>query len=1154
MAWWDSLPSSPQKASSGSAPWWERSASAPTAPQSDDVAPDRANNATPTPDKDSGGHGFLDTLKNMGPRDWAAEAVRLGGGYLAGIPSAVPGIGTAIGAGVGGGSEALAELIAGKGYDPTSIGVAAGVGAIPLGKIFKTGSDLATMGLNAARGAGLNVGVDVASKVAHGEAPESWRDEILPALIGGAGGGGATALHRFFGGGAAEVPPAGDFDRVGGSAAANAAPAGVPGPTWPTGTPDAGALQAARSQIRDPELQRIFDTAYGTREPSGPTLRGATRPYETGGEADEVAPIRPPGPGGEDLGDVNDKGDLERQIADLLERSRHSPYDVGSEGDETPHPPQPTPFGEDTGDVNDFGRGAAEPPGPAPRPWWETVNERPFDTASEADEGSPIRPPGPGGEDLGDVNDSTAPPRAPATVPGNVVPFKKATPIVPSEPSGPSQPTNIDSILNFLGMKPAAADALETLDPRTATNNASGESAASLEALRRQEGMQDRGEKFVVYDRGGNRRELLGPDAVDYRVRPGETYGIEGPGGFRLLDDAGGQPPTPGAAPPPVGEPRPAPPGPTHELAGGDDLAALRDFFEGGGDRPAAGEPPAATGEAEPAAATEEPSAASRFFDPTAHTFASPRFDPLAPPEVRAAHGGEFTPPTSPADVPASPEDRLRMVMGDTAANDILGRGIWKSRESGKDFVRAKDLERYKGGGKPTYSPEQLQAYKFLWNKERKAMLALDALAEKGGAGAGGDDTGGERGAVSTSALVPLATTLAGAAAGPWLEPDNKKLGVAGGAGFGLLAGLAMHNPALLNRLRYSNILSYLSVPKKLGGDLGELMYTMAEHPDKAGPLARNVFTRGTWDAAKEGFVRPTDQALIERAGLGRQGDLFNADGESGEPAYKPRGTYNPLELSGRALSGITEGAQSIYERAGFSPEEADERTFVNKPLSDTGEWAAQGLKKPLVNFLLPVGKVMTNILERSVSRTPGVATMPSVRAFSGLSPEAARRASAITALAMLGAGGAGYASAKGGPLEDYSKEIDAAPLLTGGAMVPVGAALGAGRALGTYGGGPADALAALAAGFAKGLPLPHGFEPSDLSGERAKATLARVLSQYLPLGGVGKLTSPIDPADFDTTGTLFGPSAAEIPMANELLLHEKRKPTPRVGFARPKR
>lgn len=66
--------------------------------------------------------------------------------------------------------------------------------------------------------------------------------------------------------------------------------------------------------------------------------------------------------------------------------------------------------------------------------------------------------------------------------------------------------------------------------------NASGDSSASAEALSRNRGMIDRGEKFVVYDKAGNRRDLIGPDAVDYVVKPGEAYGVEGPSGFELRD------------------------------------------------------------------------------------------------------------------------------------------------------------------------------------------------------------------------------------------------------------------------------------------------------------------------------------------------------------------------------------------------------------------------------------------------------------------------------------------------------------------------------------------------------------------------------------------------------------------------------------------
>lgn len=79
-------------------------------------------------------------------------------------------------------------------------------------------------------------------------------------------------------------------------------------------------------------------------------------------------------------------------------------------------------------------------------------------------------------------------------------------------------------------------------------NNASGESAASQEAINRQSAMKGKKEQYVVYDRAGNKRPLIGPDAVDYVAKKGETYGVEGPSGFRALDNKGGKVPTGPAA------------------------------------------------------------------------------------------------------------------------------------------------------------------------------------------------------------------------------------------------------------------------------------------------------------------------------------------------------------------------------------------------------------------------------------------------------------------------------------------------------------------------------------------------------------------------------------------------------------------------------
>lgn len=65
--------------------------------------------------------------------------------------------------------------------------------------------------------------------------------------------------------------------------------------------------------------------------------------------------------------------------------------------------------------------------------------------------------------------------------------------------------------------------------------NASGESAASAEALSRLKGMAARGEEFVV-KKGNTIRKLVGPEAVDYQPQAGETFGVrDKDGNFRLL-------------------------------------------------------------------------------------------------------------------------------------------------------------------------------------------------------------------------------------------------------------------------------------------------------------------------------------------------------------------------------------------------------------------------------------------------------------------------------------------------------------------------------------------------------------------------------------------------------------------------------------------
>lgn len=140
---------------------------------------------------------------------------------------------------------------------------------------------------------------------------------------------------------------------------------------------------------------------------------------------------------------------------------------------------------------------------------------------------------------------------APASQPGPVgVPEPVTAPALQLEPDAAAA---AEPPADGLGLPEPAVPGLEALEAslegatieqiEPGGENASGESAASLEAQSRQQGMRDRGESFVVYNRAGMARTVIGPEAVDYTPAKGETYGIQGPTGFRVLEDRGGRVP-----------------------------------------------------------------------------------------------------------------------------------------------------------------------------------------------------------------------------------------------------------------------------------------------------------------------------------------------------------------------------------------------------------------------------------------------------------------------------------------------------------------------------------------------------------------------------------------------------------------------------------
>jgi hypothetical protein len=145
-----------------------------------------------------------------------ALVTRLMSGLGSGIASAAPGLGTAAGAGIAGGGEALAQYLESPDpLDKSTIALEAGLGAVPLGWIFreaKAGVPLAkVIKANMARGALFNEAGNIARRYnASGAVLPQTKEELLTDLATsavGAGFGylGAKPTHARMGGAGEEA-------------------------------------------------------------------------------------------------------------------------------------------------------------------------------------------------------------------------------------------------------------------------------------------------------------------------------------------------------------------------------------------------------------------------------------------------------------------------------------------------------------------------------------------------------------------------------------------------------------------------------------------------------------------------------------------------------------------------------------------------------------------------------------------------------------------------------------------------------------------------------------------------------------------------------------------------------------------------------------
>lgn len=563
-----------------------------------------------TPGPDANTPSLVDRMKqpNEEPPDagWLPTVARVGGALIGGAAgSFLPVGGTAAGAMIGGGlgagaGEWIAEMLeksrgVRKEINPWQVAGQTAIGAIPLGK-------LGTIASGAVKGAALGGGGHAVTEFAENRTP-TFEGTAMAAGVGGVFGGAASGalsmLERARAPRTAPVP-----EGVGPGRYPYPAPE-IPVEPYPNLPPSFQRRLDAGMEIppnmRRPEMgphpfigpepppPAPGPGSFWRQEPAQQSFPETPVGFEQKGSGPMAALLR-----------IREKaGELGIETPGLAQAESAAMQDVAPAQAGGPRPPAPSlvrpllPSGLDADpnavqlpQVNQF-----ELPTPPPesipdileRARQLTARTRRMGSNAPLPEPAPslTRPLVPSGLDPDAVAGGTAlpvrpelpppgPPRPPAPPAAPPVPRGPAPSLVrPLNPSGldsdalaggdvlPQLPGRQNRLLTLLrGNRPDPIDmnALPDVPEMQVLDdvglNASGESAASAEALSRQAGMASRGEQFVVADRAGNVRPLIGPDAVDYRVRPGETYAVrQADGTFRVLDDQGGRLPvleTPG--------------------------------------------------------------------------------------------------------------------------------------------------------------------------------------------------------------------------------------------------------------------------------------------------------------------------------------------------------------------------------------------------------------------------------------------------------------------------------------------------------------------------------------------------------------------------------------------------------------------------------
>jgi len=157
-----------------------------------------------------------------------------------------------------------------------------------------------------------------------------------------------------------------------------------------------------------------------------------------------------------------------------------------------------------------------------------------------------------------------------------------------------------------------------------------------------------------------------------------------------------------------------------------------------------------------------------------------------------------------------------------------------------------------------------------------------------------------------------------------------------------------------INQTRRSTLLSPYSFGKHAVGNTGGLVTAAMLEPSRAGDLMHGLFNPDTLSDLREGWNAPTQ----------------NAESESGlENLFANK--YNPLSLVGRAMAASTNAHKGAFDRAGFTPDEADEFTQTNTPSGPVSGPAYKFLQAPFINHEVPFSRIGLNWMSNAYKYSP---------------------------------------------------------------------------------------------------------------------------------------------------------------------------------------